>query len=137
MASDEFINQPWFRAVGALFCVGSGLFLLLLVLHWHNSFWKIPCVALWILSGVLWGISPRLGAGFSLAPLAGIISFALPISRSFTFDREAYFFLAVLAAAVALTAFVLIKTRKMSAVACAVSLMLLLLSFAVDRAFLS
>ncbi len=137
MARDEFINQAWFRAVSALFFIGSGIFLLLLVLHWHSGFWKIPCVALWILAGVLWAVTPRWGAGFILAPIAGVISFALPITRSFTFNREAYSFLAVLAMAVALTALVLIKTRKASAVACAVSLLLLLLSFAVDRAFLS
>jgi hypothetical protein len=135
MAQDEFINRPWFRAASSVFFIGSGLFLLLLVLQWHDSFWKVPCVALWILAGVLWAVTPRWGAGFILAPIAGVISFALPISRSFTFDKEAYVFLAVLAVAVALTGFVLAKTRKKSALACAVSLLLLLISFAVDRAF--
>jgi hypothetical protein len=135
MAQDEFINRPWFRAVSSVFFIVSGLFLLLLVLRWHDSFWKVPCVALWILAGVLWAVTPRWGAGFILAPIAGVISFALPISRSFAFAQEAYGFLAVLAVAVALTGFVLAKTRRKSALACAVSLLLLLISFAVDRAF--
>jgi hypothetical protein len=135
MAQDEFINRPWFRAASSVFFIVSGLFLLLLVLQWHDSFWKVPCVALWILAGVLWAVTPRWGAGFILAPIAGVISFALPISRSFPFAQEAYGFLAVLAVAVALTGFVLAKTRRKSALACAVSLLLLLISFAVDRAF--
>src|ERR1700730_13638469 len=135
MTQDYFINRPWFRAASSVFFIASGLFLLLLVQQWHNSVWKVPCVALWILAGVLWAVTPRWGGGFILAPIAGVISFALPISRSFRSAHEAYGFLAVLAVAVVLTGFVLAKTRRKSALACAVSLLLLLISFAVDRAF--
>jgi hypothetical protein len=135
MALDEFINRPWFRAASSVFFIASGLFLLLLLLAWGDHFWEVPCVALWIIAGILWAVTPRWGAGFILAPIAGVISFALPISRSFPFAQEAYGFLAVLAVAVALTGFVLAKTRRKSALACAVSLLLLLISFAVDRAF--
>lgn len=136
MPESPLLHARWFRTVIALFFFFSGAFATFVLFFAGPSLWYIPCAVLWTISGILWLFRPSWAVGFSATPVLGIAVMFVQYSpnfRQWDFMYRILSLCALIALVSIASSFRWPETRQFKPVA--VSLVLVLISFSVDRLF--
>jgi|GEM_PF-1422216 len=128
------IDSLWARIVAGLFFCLSGAFISLLLSVGASPFWYILCAVLWALSGVVWFFRPSIASALSTFPVLGVAVWCVQVVPHFREQGMAVrlsLLFVVVALGLVVISFQWSGTQQW--VAIAISLVLVLIAFGVDR----
>ena len=128
------IHSLWARTVVGLFFCLSGAFISLLLSVGASRFWYIPCGVLWALSGIVWVFRPSIASSLSTFPVLGVaVRFVQVVPHLREEGMAVRLSLVFVVVALGLVAISFQWRGTQQWVASAISLVLVLVAFGVDR----